>query len=87
LIANGFNVNIFHTISNPQNMTNAVFESSGEKTIFLGSPFFGEITTYNNCPISEKCNILLLLDLNIVSSIRQRKNKKNISKLFEWVEA
>lgn len=55
-----------------------------ENPIFIGSPFFGYPSLDIEGNKRIKTNNLLILDLNVISFIRQRKNKTNIRQLLTW---
>jgi hypothetical protein len=76
----------FHTIWKSESISLGCIDSAADETpIWIGSPFFG-------LPSSEQdrftppypLNRLLLLDVNILSSIRERKNVSNVRELFFW---
>lgn len=57
-----------------------ISDDEGEN-IYLGSPFYG---APNFSGIKAKVNTLLILDLNILSDLRNKKNQKNIRRLLTW---
>lgn len=76
----------FHTIWYPESVTLGRINSSTEEVpIWIGSPFHGLPSTALDSfvPVTS-LNRLLLLDVNILSSIRERKNVENIRNLFAW---
>lgn len=76
----------FHTIFHPEATPLSVIDSGpGEVPIWVGSPFYGLPSKNPDCfdPVVPM-NGLLLLDVNILGYIRERKNIDNIRRLFAW---
>lgn len=75
----------FHTIAKPENFRMGMFNlCAHEIPIYFGSPLFG----YPSLDIEGgkiiKANNLLVLDLNVIEYMRQRKNKRNIEGLLKY---
>ncbi len=76
----------FHTLSYPESITlGCVNSSDNEVPIWIGSPFRGLPSSEADrfLPVSP-LNRLLLLDVNILGAIRERKNVANVRGLFAW---
>lgn len=58
--------------------------ASDEEPIFTGSPFFGLPSLDESGKRKIKTNNLLVLDLNVINFIRQRKNITNVKGLLAW---
>lgn len=79
-----------HTLSNPEKVPLGQIDLSSnidDLPIFIGTPFYGFPSLDKVGEDKVKTNRLLLLDLNVVSFIRQRKNIENIRGLFLWAAA
>ena len=76
----------FHTIWHPESVTlGSVNLSADEVPIWIGSPFFGHPSTEpDRFAPPFPTNRLLLLDVNILGAIRERKNVANVRGLFAW---
>ena len=72
---------IFETNLLPQKHSLIKFSDDEGENIYLGSPFYG---APNLSGIKAKVNTLLILDLNILSDLRSRKNSNNIRRLLTW---
>ncbi|MCU1772258.1 hypothetical protein [Pseudomonas sp. 13B_3.2_Bac1] len=72
---------IFETNLLPQKHSLIKISDDEGENIYLGSPFYG---TPNFSGIKAKVNTLLILDLNILSDLRSRKNSNNIKRLLTW---
>ncbi|OKY27132.1 hypothetical protein BI291_18040 [Thalassotalea sp. PP2-459] len=74
-----------HTLVEPEKIQMGSIDlAPDEDPIFFGSPFFGIPSLDIDGERKIKANNLLILDLNIINFIRQRKNKVNIKGLLIW---
>ncbi len=76
----------FHTVWHPDSITHRCIDSSTDEVpIWIGSPFYGiPSTNQDRFDPVQPLNRLLLLDVNVLGSIRERKNVANIRGLFAW---
>lgn len=75
----------FHTIALSESVPSGMIDLDlNESPIFIGSPFLGVPSLDPEGKKIVQTNNLLILDLNVINFIRQRKNKVNIQGLLEW---
>jgi len=72
------------TTCTPEEFKILEFVSENERTIYLGTPFYGDLEENEKSLIENNFSYLLILDLNVINDIRSGKNQTNVLKLFQW---
>lgn len=73
-----------YTLRNPENLKSKTFGDGDENTIYVGTPFYGELSKNQDGTLPVSANKVMILDLNVISDIRSDDNKKNVSNLLNW---